>query len=183
MNLVDYIYSRMTSFKNFLFLLLFIFSINIAAAEIIDNQKVVNKEFGSWIVSCKEDAMLGEVSCRLFTNILDGSTLFINPNNEENRIAVISREALEGSKIIFRVDKGNLIKSEAIKSNRYDIVDISTDNKKQLLESLKSGSFLYVRMNIKDNSNKSGSKQVTARFNLADFSKALIYYNSMAKPL
>ena len=183
MNLVDYICSRMTSFKNFLFLFLFVFSINIAAAEIIDNQKVVNKEFGSWVVSCKEDMMLGETNCKLFTDILDGSTLFINPNNKENKVAVISREALDGSKIIFRVDKDNLIESEVIKNNRYDVVDISIDNKKQLLESLKTGSFLYVRMNVKDSSSKSGSKQVTARFNLADFSKALIYYNSMAKAL
>ena len=39
----------------YLFLFLLIFYTNFATAEIIENQKVVNKEFGSWVVSCKEE--------------------------------------------------------------------------------------------------------------------------------
>lgn len=178
----DCVYKAM-NFKSFLFLFLFVFGINFATAEIIDNQKVTNKEFGSWIVSCKEDVMLGENSCKLFTNILDGSILFVTPNNTENKIVIISKEILNGDKIIFRVDKNNLIESELATDNRYNIVEMSVENKGQLLEQMKTGDNLYARLNIRDDSGKNGMKQITARFNLADFSKALIYYNSMAKSL
>lgn len=181
-NVKDYIYRTM-NFKNFLFLFLFAVGINFATAEIIDNQKVTNKEFGSWVVSCKEDVMLNENSCKLFANILDESTLFVNPNNARNKIVIISKEILNGDKIIFRVDKNNLIESEIANDNRYNIVEMSIEDKGQLLEQMKTGNNLYARFNIRDDSNKNGTKQITARFNLADFSKALIYYNSVAKSL
>lgn len=175
--------SKIMKFENFLFLFLFVLILNVASAEIIDNQKIINKEFGSWTVSCKEDVMSNENSCRLFTDILDGSTIFVNPNNEANKVVIVSREVVEGTKIIFRIDKNNLIESDFAKNDKYNVVEMNVENKKQLLEQMKTGNTLYVRLNTKDNSNKRGVKQITARFNLADFSKAIIYYNSIVKTL
>ena len=104
-----------------------------------------------------------------------------NPNNNNNKIVLISREILDNTQAIFRVDKNELIESELTKKNAYNIVDINLDNKIKLLEQMKSGNVFYIRMNIKDSSSDIGSKQITAKLNLADFSKALIYYDSMAK--
>ena len=125
---------RTMNFKNFLLLFLFIFIVNIASAEIIDNQKVVNKEFGSWAVSCREDLMLGENNCKLFANVLDGTTIFVNPNNNANKIVIISKEISEGSKIIFRVDKNEIFESDAARNNEYGIVEMNVENKIKLLE-------------------------------------------------
>ncbi len=171
------------NFKNFLLLFLFIFIVNTAPAEIIDNQKVVNKEFGSWTVSCREDLMLGENNCKLFANVLDGTVIFVNPNNNVNKIVTISKEISEGSNIMFRVDKNELFESDTARNNEYSIVEMDVEDKVKLLEQLKTGNNLYVRLNIKDESSDNGTKQITARFNLADFSKAIIYYNSVVKPL
>ena len=165
----------------YLFLFLLIFYTNFATAEIIENQKVVNKEFGSWVVSCKEDIMLDDNTCKFFTEIIEGTVLFVNPNNANNKLVLISREILDNTQAIFRVDKNELIESELTKKNAYNIVDINLDNKIKLLEQMKSGNVFYIRMNIKDSSSDIGSKQITAKLNLADFTKALIYYDSMAK--
>lgn len=166
-------------FKNYLFLFVFIFLSNAAKAEIIENQKIISKEFGSWVVSCREDAMLAKSNCKFFTEIVEGTTLFINPSNLDNKIILISKEILEGSKVVFRIDRNNLINSRIVRKNTYNLIDIDVDSKKEIFEQLRLGKTLYIRFSVKDSSSNTGSKQITARLDLADFVKALSYYNTM----
>jgi hypothetical protein len=152
---------------------------NFAKAEVIDSQKIVNKEFGPWIVSCKEDVMLGKSNCKLFAEVVEGTTLFVNPNNNDNKIILISKDIMEGSRVIFRIDRNDLIGSGIVESNAYNIINIGTDRKREIFEQLKVGNVFYVRFSVKDDSNNTGSRQVTARLDLADFVKALDHYNTM----
>jgi len=90
-----------------------------------------------------------------------------------------SKDIMEGSRVIFRIDRNELIGSGIVESNAYNIINIGIDRKREIFEQLKVGNVFYVRFSVKDDSNNTGSRQVTARLDLADFVKALDHYNTM----
>ena len=90
-------------FINYIFIFLILF-IHQAKAEIIENKKVFNKNFDIWNISCEDDEMLNDIRCRLFVEITEKTTLFINPQSNENKILLVSNDGYYGNKFFVKVD-------------------------------------------------------------------------------
>lgn len=167
--------------KVFIFFIVFV-NFSDIKAEIIQNEVLINKEFGSWIVSCKQDIMFDKKDCKLFTEITAGTVLFINPNVENNKIVLISKDIISGSKTVFKVDRYDFVETYEKQNNQYNLVDMDVKAKKTIFNQMKAGNSLFLRFTVKDESELSGTKKITAKLSLADFTKALIYFESRFNP-
>jgi hypothetical protein len=164
--------------RRLLFLTIFVWTIQSSAtAEIIENKKILNKSFDVWNVSCEDDEMLGEIACRLFVEISEGTTLFVNPNSSENKILLVSSDAYYGRKIFVRVDNNKLISSQIFVTNKHNIVNFEANDLKTLYSQIKTGKDFYIRFTIRDILSPNGFREITAKLSFAEFSKALAHYN------
>lgn len=157
------------------FLLFFIIFIPCSNGEIINNKKIINKDVDIWRISCKEDEMLNDIECRLFLEITEGTTLFINPKT--NKILLVSTDGYYNKRFFVRVDNNKLIKSKPFINNKYNIVDFENSDTSEIFSQIMQGQKFYIRFTIKDNLSVNGFKEITAKFYLAEFQKALVYYN------
>lgn len=167
-------------FKFFTKLIIILSFINItnAKAEIIANKSVSNKNFGIWKISCEEDVMLQQVRCKFFTEITEGSILFINSENHNNLVTIISKDIVNNTNMLVKVDGNSLIKSEIVRENPYNVLNFSIENKKQIFKQLKNGNDIFFRFLIQDLGEKDGKKEITVRLDLSQFRSALLYYDS-----
>ncbi|MBO4956245.1 MAG: hypothetical protein J6C50_00175 [Rickettsiales bacterium] len=154
-----------------------VFFIQQAKAEIIENEKIFNKTFDIWNISCEDDEMLNDIRCRLFVEITAHTTLFINPQSNENKILLISNDGYYDRKFFIKIDNNKLIESQIFANNKYGIVNFSQNDINTIYSQLMKGQNFYIRFTIKDNSSANGFKEITAKFPLAEFQKALVYFN------
>jgi hypothetical protein len=148
------------------------------AAEIIENKKIINKSYDVWRVSCEDDEMLNEISCRLFVEITQGTTFFVNPLSDENPVLLISEDAYFDRNIYIKIDNNKLITSQVVLNNKYNIIGFNANDTKMLYNQIKTGKEFYIRFTIRDNLSPNGFKEITAKFSLAEFQKALVYHNN-----
>ena len=158
----------------FIFFILFIHQ---TKAEIIENKKIINKNFDIWNVSCEDDEMLNDIRCRLFVEITEKTTLFINPQSNENKILLVSNDGYYDKKFYVKVDNNKLIESQVFNTSKYNIVNFTQANINSIYSQLQKGQYFYIRFTIKDNSSVNGFKEITAKFPLAEFQRALVYFN------
>jgi hypothetical protein len=149
-----------------------------ATAEIIENRKIINRSYDVWRVSCEDDEMLSEISCRLFVEITQGTTFFVNPLSNENPILLVSEDAYYDRNVFVKIDNNKIITSQAAINNKYNIINFNLNDAKALYNQIKAGKEFFIRFTIKDTSSLNGYKEITAKFSLAEFQKALIYYNN-----
>lgn len=161
-------------FYTVLFLTLWCTSIN---AEIIENREIINKKFDIWTVSCEDDEMLNYIRCRLFVEITDGTTLFVNPQSTQNPILLVSNDAYFDRRFFIKIDNNKLITSNDFINNKYGIASFNSADLKTIYNQINTGNFIYIRFTIRDNSSVNGFKEITAKISLAEFQKALIYFN------
>ena len=86
------------------FLLLLILFATTAKAEIIENKKIINKSFDIWNISCEDDEMLNDIRCRLFVEITEKTTLFINPLSNDNKILIVSADGYYDRKFYIKIE-------------------------------------------------------------------------------
>lgn len=165
-------------FKIFLMSIIILFTINSAKSEIIENKKISNQKFGVWTVSCEEDIMFDKVECKLFANVLEETSLLVNPANKNNTIVIISKDIIPNSTMLIKVDKNDVIETNQFMNNQFNLVDMSIENKKTLFEELQKGNNLFFRFTTKDLAKNGGVKEVTVKLNLTEFKKALLYFES-----
>lgn len=158
-----------------LIIISFCFTQNLLA-EVIDNKKITNKEFDIWRVSCEEDEMLENIRCKLFVEITDGTTFFVNPNGE-NEILIVSKDAYFGKNVFLKVDNGKLIESKPISDLKYGIINFEKNDITKIYKQIQNGQYIYIRFSIKDNSSIDGNREITIKFSLSEFQKAFAYYN------
>jgi hypothetical protein len=166
------------SARKFLFLLAALLGMAQADALIIENKKVVNREFDIWRVSCQDDEMLSEISCRLFVEVTDGTTLFVNPHSSDNPILLTSKDGYHESKYFIKLDKNELITSRPLAGSRYGIVNFSPEDLQSIYRQIKEGQNFYIRFTIRDITSPNGYKEITAKFSLAEFHRALNYFEN-----
>ena len=148
-----------------------------ANAEIIENREIINKKFDIWTVSCEDDEMLNYIRCRLFVEITDGTTLFVNPQSTQNPILLVSNDAYFDRRFFIKIDNNKLITSNDFINNKYGIASFNSADLKTIYNQINTGNFIYIRFTIRDNSSVNGFKEITAKISLAEFQKALIYFN------
>lgn len=148
-----------------------------ANAEIIENRRVIGKEFDVWNVSCEDDEMLNYIRCRLFVEITEGTTLFVNPQSETNPILLVSNDGFFDRRFFVKIDSNKLVTSSTFTNNKYGIVDFNIADLKNIYNKIQTGNFIYVRFTIKDNSSVNGFKEITAKISLTEFQRALVYFN------
>ena len=68
---------------------------------------------------------------------------------------------------------GDLILSQNASQKEFGLVPISAQQKNILYSQMKNGEYLFLRFNVGDS-----EKEITAKLNLKDFTKALEYYFS-----
>lgn len=168
----------MLKFFTKIMIMLSFINITNAKAEIIANKSISNKNFGIWKISCEEDVMLEEAKCKFFTEITEGSVLFVNSENKNNLITIISRDIVENTTMLVKVDGNQLIKSEIVKANPYNLLNFSIDNKQNIFNQIKNGNNIFFRFLIQDLSEKNGKKEITVKLDLSQFRSALLYYDS-----
>lgn len=158
----------------FLILLIINFS---SKAEIIENRKIINKSFDVWNVSCEDDEMLNYVRCRLFAEITEKTTFFVNPQSNNNKILIVSEDGYYDRRFFIKIDDNGLITSNDFTVNKYNIVNFSPKDIKNMYNQLQKGITMYLRFTIKDNTSVNGFREITAKLSLTEFQKALIYFN------
>ena len=161
----------------FYILLVFLFCCASIKAEIIENREVTNKKFDVWSVSCEDDEMLNYIRCRLFVEITEGTTLFVNPQSTENPILLVSNDAYFDRRFFIKIDSNKLITSNDFINNKYGIASFKSNDLKTIYDQIHTGNYIYIRFTIRDNSSVNGFKEITAKISLAEFQKALIYFN------
>ncbi|MBR2140786.1 MAG: hypothetical protein IJ853_00310 [Rickettsiales bacterium] len=159
------------------FLLLLILFATTAKAEIIENKKIINKSFDIWNISCEDDEMLNDIRCRLFVEITEKTTLFINPLSNDNKILIVSADGYYDRKFYIKIDNNKLIESQVFSNNKYNMVNFAQADINSIYSQLQRGQHFYIRFTIRDNSSANGFKEITAKFPLAEFQKSLIYFN------
>lgn len=147
------------------------------STEIIENKKIINKNFDVWNVSCEEDEMLKYVRCRMFAEITENTTFFVNPQSNDNKILIVSKDGYYDRKFFVKIDTNGLITSNNFIVNKYNLVNFNPKDIKNIYNQLHNGVFMYLRFTIKDNMSANGFKEITAKVSLAEFHKALAYFN------
>ena len=125
-----------------------VFFIQQAKAEIIENEKIFNKTFDIWNISCEDDEMLNDIRCRLFVEITAHTTLFINPQSNENKILLISNDGYYDRKFFIKIDNNKLIESQIFANNKYGIVNFSQNDINTIYSQLMKGQNFYIRLKI-----------------------------------
>ncbi len=154
------------------------------AAEIIDNISREEKKFGDWTVLCEEDVMMEDVDCRIFATFYDdNSSVYIQPNNKiANQVVIIIPSVLENTTVNVKIDGNDLINSDFIdKVPEYGVIPFSPAKQKLMLSQIKMGQEMYIRFTVRDLKVAGGTKKMTAKISLADFSKLLVYYDLKMK--
>lgn len=166
--------------KNIFIFIFCLFSFASFGAEILDNIARESKKFGDWTISCEEDVMIDKVDCKIFSNFYDNTcSIYIQPNNKiANQVVIIIPSVLEKTNVKFKVDRNSLINSDTIyRLPDYGVIPFAPNRQKQMLSQLKSGDNLYIRFTVRDVKAANGTKEITAKISLAEFSKLLVYYD------
>lgn len=162
--------------KIFAVFLLVFFALNISAAqaEIID---ITNEEkiFGEWKVFCEIDDMMDTSYCKIASKFYQNTaSITIEPTSKFlSQLLIVIPQIKIGSFLQIRVDRSDIIISKNIGAKDFGLIPLDDEQKNSLLRQMKSGNFLYLRFNLRDQEN-----EVTARINLKDFRSALGYFNS-----
>jgi invasion protein IalB len=171
---------KLLSFFKKIFLI-FIFTIshililkNIAQAEIIELRND-EKTFGDWKVYCEIDDMMSSAHCKIASKFYDNSSVIsLQPTNHfANEFFIIIPKIKLGSFVKIRVDKNDLIISKNASQKEFGLMPINEQQKNILFSQMKNGEYLFLRFNVNDS-----EKEITAKFNLKDFNKALEYYSN-----
>lgn len=147
-----------------------------SSAEVISNKQIVNKNFDIWTVSCEDDEMLGNIKCRLFVEIDDFTTLFINPNGK-NKILLFSKSLYYGKSVFIKTDNNKMFVSEPVSDGKYGNVIFKKEDIEELYSQMQKSDFLYIRFSVKDNKFIDGFREVTVKFPLAELKETITYYN------
>jgi hypothetical protein len=145
-------------------------------AEIIDNEKIIQKKFDIWAVSCEDDEMFYKIRCRMFVEVTNGTTIFVNPNSISNKLLFVSTDAYPDTKAYVKVDNGKLYESDVIAQNKYNFIRFQTPSIKELYELMRTGEYFFIRFTIKDILSTNGYKEITAKISLAEFQKAFVFF-------
>lgn len=166
--------------KLFFITFLFLFFSNSFASEIIDNISKEEKKFGDWTVLCEEDVMMSDIDCKIFATFYDNlSSVYIQPNNKiANQVVIIIPSAVENTTVNVKIDNNQIINSDLIdKVQEYGVIPFSPAKQKLMLNQIKTGQDMYIRFTVRDVKIASGTKKITAKISLAEFSKLLVYYD------
>ena len=146
---------------------------NIAQAELIELHNE-EKTFGDWKVYCEIDDMMSSAHCKIASRFYDSSSVIsLQPTNHfANEFFIIIPKIKIGTFAKIRVDKNDLILSNNASQKEFGLVPISTQQKKSLYSQMKNGEYLFLRFNVNNS-----EKEITAKLNLKDFTKALEYYS------
>jgi len=161
-----------------------LFSSALFAAEIVDNVQKDRKDFGDWTVVCEEDVMMDKVSCEMFSTFYDGlASIYVQPNNKTaNQVVIIIPNAVTSKGVKFRIGKNPTIAAKPIpKPLPYYVIPFSPPQQKLMLEQMKNGSDIFVRFAVADTKNAKNTKDITVKISLAEFQKALSYYNDKTR--
>ena len=146
-------------------------------AEIIENRKIITKSFDVWNVSCEDDEMLNYVRCRLFAEITEKTTFFVNPQSNNNKILIVSEDGYYDRRFFVKIDSNGLITSNNFVVNKYNMVNFNQKDINNIYNQLQNSMNMYLRFTIKDNTSVNGFKEITAKVSLVEFQKALAYFN------
>ena len=161
-------------FVIFLALFFHLASLNVAQAEIIDVQKE-EKTFGEWKVFCETDLMMSISHCKVAAKFFENSAVIsVEPTQKfYSQFFIVIPQIKSGSFVTLRVDKNDLILSRNIETKDFGLIALEEPQKQALYQQMRSGEFLYMRFNVRDQ-----DKEFTARVNLTDFRNALGYLSS-----
>jgi hypothetical protein len=148
----------------------------VCKAEIIDNERVINKKFDVWNVSCEDDEMFYKIRCRMFVEITSGTTMFINPNSVSDKVLFVSKDAYLETKSYVKVDNGKLYDSDLVTQNKYNFIKFPAQSVKELYDGMRTGEYFFIRFTVKDNISATGYKEITAKISLAEFQKAFVFF-------
>ena len=162
--------------KLYTFCLILLNLSNFSFGEIIDNRKLENKKFDVWSVSCEDDEMLSEIRCRLFVEITNGTTIFVNPYSKGNKLLFVSHDSHYGTKAYVKVDENQLVSSEIFSQNKYNFIKFSQNIIDDLYNKLQTGKVFYMRFTIRDTLSPNGFKEITVKISLDKFINALSYF-------
>jgi hypothetical protein len=155
-------------------LVFFVLSNHSAQAEIID---VTNEEkvFGEWKVFCEVDDMMDTSYCKIASKFYQNTAaITIEPTAKFlSQLLIVIPQVKIGSFVQIRVDRDDIIISKNISAKDFGLIPLDDEQKNSLFRQMKSGNYLYLRFNLRDQEN-----EVTARINLKDFRNALGYFNS-----
>jgi len=142
-------------------------------AEVIELRNE-EKTFGDWKVYCEIDDMMSSAHCKIASRFYDNSSVIsLQPTNRSaNQFFIIIPKIKIGSFAKIRVDKYDVILSNNIAKKDFGLLPLNSEQKDILFNQMKHGDFLYLRFNISD-----AEKEITVKFNLQDFKRALAYYN------
>jgi hypothetical protein len=90
-----------------------------------------------------------------------------------SQLLIVIPQVKIGSFVQIRVDRDDIIISKNISAKDFGLIPLDDEQKNSLFRQMKSGNYLYLRFNLRDQEN-----EVTARINLKDFRNALGYFNS-----
>ena len=145
-------------------------------AEIIANENIITKKFDIWTVSCKDDEMFSSINCRMFVQVTDGTTIFVNPNSNYNRLLIVSNDAFPNTKAYIKVDNSQLVSSESFIQSKYNFVKFTVKQLDFIYNKMRLGKNLYIRFTVKDKLSANGYKEITAKVSLAEFQKAFVFF-------
>jgi hypothetical protein len=94
-------------------------------------------------------------------------------NHFANEFFIIIPKIKIGTFAKIRVDKNDLILSNNASQKEFGLVPINEQQKNTLFSQMKNGEYLFLRFNVNNS-----EKEITAKLNLKDFTKALEYYSS-----
>lgn len=165
--------------KKFTITLLFLFlSFSNSFAEIIENKVKEEKDFGHWKVICKEDVMMGEISCKAFSKFYNNlATIYIQPHNKiANQVVIIIPTASEGTETKIRIDKNEIIKSRNLVKDNYGVIPFSSRDQKTMLQQMKNGNEFFVRFSTFDKETNK-NEEITIKISLKEFNEMLTFYD------
>ena len=160
----------------FIFCFIFLNFFNTSFGEIIDNKKIESKKFDVWSVSCEDDEMLSDIKCRLFVEITNGTTLFVNPYSKENKLLFVSNDSHYGTKAYIKIDDDRLVASEIFSQNKYNFIKFNQNILNDFYNKLQTGKVFYMRFTIRDTLSPNGFKEITVKISLDKFINALSYF-------
>ncbi len=160
----------------FLFIIIIInlLVINRSYCEIIET-KNEEKTFGEWKVFCEIDDMMQSSHCKIASKFYDNSSVIsLQPTNSlVNQFFIIIPKIKIASFVKIRVDNNDLILSQNINSNDFGLIKITSNEINNLYNQMKKGDNLFLRFNIEE-----FDKEITVKFDLKNFNKALYFYNN-----
>lgn len=154
-----------------------VFFTSLAKAEVIDIRST-EKTFGEWKVFCEIDDMMSSAHCKIAAKFYDkASVITIQPTlKSSSQFFIIIPQIEVGGFVAVRIDRNDLILSNNIAKKDFGLIPLGNSQKDLIFSQMKNGEFLFLRFKLQNL-----EKEATVKLSLADFQRALEYYNKLTQ--